>query len=333
MGMLYDLRPGQGRIPDRYDVDDIDRPTPQLDPHRKFHYHNLHREYGWTPTTYAEALWDRPEVDLVAGAERALRRLEVFGERYGAKALYADAVEMLRKENLDIVAIATNTKGRADLTCLAVEHGAKGVLTDKPMAHTLEEADRMVNTCADAGVPLLCGAVTTNHPFFATAKELVTGGRIGPVVSIETNGPLAQHQKWSYFVDTAPSWVVGVNDVERRESGSDEFMGQGMMVTVDGLVVHFREGAPQLRVTGTAGEIVRGGPTEWRLWQDVETRAGKERAEMPWPERVVGMYNRVVHGLSDVIDCMEGRLDEPKNSGRRVAVALEVEIALKQSSA
>ena len=70
--MLYDLRPGQGRIPDRYDVDDIDRPTPQLDPHRKFHYHNLHREYGWTPTTYAEALWDRPEVDLVAGAERDL---------------------------------------------------------------------------------------------------------------------------------------------------------------------------------------------------------------------------------------------------------------------
>ena len=28
----------------------------------------------------------------------------------------------------------------------------------------------------------------------------------------------------------------------------------------------------------------------------------------------------------------EGKLDEPKNSGRRVAVALEVEIALKESS-
>ena len=29
---------------------------------------------------------------------------------------------------------------------------------------------------------------------------------------------------------------------------------------------------------------------------------------------------------------MEGRLDEPKNSGRRVAGALEVEVALKLSS-
>jgi hypothetical protein len=32
------------------------------------------------------------------------------------------------------------------------------------------------------------------------------------------------------------------------------------------------------------------------------------------------------------MDCLAGKLDEPKNSGRRVAMALEVEIALKLSS-
>ena len=332
MGMLYDLRPGEGRIPDRFRVEDVDRPTPELDVHRKFNYHNMHRLKGWTPTTYAEALWDRPEVDLVAGAERDPKRLKVYQERYGVDALYTDAEEMLRKEDLDIVAIATNTKGRADLTCLAVEHGVKAVVTDKPMAHTLEETDRMVKTCADAGVPLLCGATTTNHPSFATARKLVDSGAIGDVVSMDVAHALAQHQNWSYFLNSAPSWVVGVGDSPRRESGSDEFGGQGMMGTEDGLVVHFRHGAPELRLTGTAGEMLRGGPTEWRLWQDVETSSGAGRVEMPWPESVVGMYNRVVHGLSDLIDCLEGRLDEPKNSGRSVAVALEVEIALKQSS-
>ena len=40
-----------------------------------------------------------------------------------------------------------------------------------------------------------------------------------------------------------------------------------------------------------------------------------------------------VYCLSDVLDCLAGTLIEPKNSGRRVALALEVEIALKQSSA
>ena len=40
-----------------------------------------------------------------------------------------------------------------------------------------------------------------------------------------------------------------------------------------------------------------------------------------------------IYGLADVMDCLAGELDEPKNSGRRVAVALEVEIAIKLSSA
>ena len=50
-------------------------------------------------------------------------------------------------------------------------------------------------------------------------------------------------------------------------------------------------------------------------------------------DRMVATCARTGTALNDVIDCMEGRLVEPKNSGRRVAVALEVEVALKQSSA
>ena len=71
------------------------------------------------PHSWAEVMWDRPEIDLVAGVDRDRKRLKVFGERYGEVTLYTDAAEMLRTEALDLVAIATNTKGRADLTCLA----------------------------------------------------------------------------------------------------------------------------------------------------------------------------------------------------------------------
>lgn len=268
---------------------------------------------------------------MVAGADRDKKRLKVFSERYGIQALYTNAEEMLRKEKPDIVAVCTNTKYRADLTCLAVKYGAKGILTEKPMAHTLAEADRMVQTCAEAGVPLCCGAITTTHPSFARAKELVQNGAIGQLVSIEVGGPFAQHQNWSYFLSNPPSWVVGTGDAPRLKSGSDEFTGQGMMVTEDSLVVHFRKGSPGVRLSGTAGEIVF--DSGWRLWQEVDTPDGKRRVEMPWPKpQFVPPYG-AVYCLADIMDCLAGVLNEPKNSGRRVAVALEVEIALKQSSA
>ncbi|HJN30805.1 MAG TPA: Gfo/Idh/MocA family oxidoreductase [Candidatus Latescibacteria bacterium] len=328
MGMLYDLAQRTGV----WNVDDIDRPTPELDIHRKFHHHQHAGDEG-LPTSYAEAMWDRPDIDLVAAADRDQKRLKAFEERYGAQGLYTDAEQMLREEKPDIVSIATNTKHRADLTCLAVECGAKGIFTEKPMAHTLKEADRMVKACAEANVPLSCGAITTTHPSFARAKELLRSGAIGELVSIEAAGASAQHQNWSYFLEARPAWVVGTGDEERRESGSDEFTGQGMMVTDDGLVVHFRNGAPGVRLGGTKGEIVFSYTEAWRWWQDTKVDETQGRVEMPWPKpQFVPPYGGV-YSLRDVMDCLAGEMDEPKNSGHRVAAALEVEVALKQSSA
>lgn len=331
MGLLYDLA---DRMPYRLGVDtadNVDKPTPELDVHRTFHHHNRHMPRGG-PTSYSEALHDRPEVELVAGCDRDQRRLKAFGDRYGLSALYTDGAEMLAKENLDIVAIATNTKSRPGLTCLAVEHGAKAIVTDKPMCHTLEEADRMVETCGETGVPLSCGAISTTHPSFATAKELLASGAIGDIVSMETSGlPGAQHQNWSYFLNSPPAWVVGTGDQPRLETGSDEFKGQGFLVCEDGTILHFRMGAPMLRISGSSGEMIHSNQREWSLSQDMETIAGSKRVDVPWPGPQTGPYG-AVYSVADVMDCLAGKLDEPKNSGRRVAVALEVEIALKLSS-
>ncbi len=346
MGLLYDLA---DRPSDRFAIEDVDRPTRRLDVHRRLHHHDHPGSEG-LPSSYTEALNDRPEVELVAGADRDRNRLEAFRHRYGVEALYTDAEAMLREERPDIVIVATNVATRADLTCLAVESGARGVLTEKPIAHTLEEADRMVETCRDAGVPLSCGAITTTHPSFARARELLDDGAIGDLVSIEAMLPLAQHQNWAYFLDSPPEWVVGTGDPEvhppqdsaayivalypwaasNPTEGSNEFIGHGIAVTRDGPVVHFRQGAPGVRLTGTRGEMAF--THGWRLSQDMKTPAGSRRVDVPWPSpQFMGPFTSV-YAVADVIDCMEGRLDEPRNSGRRVAMAIEVEIALKQSS-
>ena len=329
-GLLYDLAP---RSEERFHVDDVDRPTPDLDIHRRFHHHDHPGDEG-NPTSCCEALQDRPETELVAAADRDRKRLDVFTERYGIDATYTDAEQMLKEVQPEIVAVATNTRHRADLTCLAVECGAKGIFTEKPMADTLDEVDRMVNTCAEAGVPLNCGAISTTHPSFAVAKRLMKEGTIGELVSIEATGPSAQHQRWSYFLDRMPAWVVGSGDQPRRESGSSEFTGHGMAVTDDGMCVHFRPGAPGVRLSGEAGEMTFDSRRGWRLWRDVDVDGDTTgRSEVPWPTPNFNLPYGAIYCLDDVLQCLAGELDEPKNSGRRVGIALEVEVALKQSSA
>ena len=338
MGMLYDIAT---RTSDRFEIDDVDRPTPELDIHRRIHHHELPGDEG-SPTTYAAALADRDEIDLVAAADRDVKRLNAFTGRYGIDSVYTDAEEMLKNENLDIVAIPTNTKGRADLTVMAVKYGAKGIFTDKPMAHTLEEADRMVKVCADAGVALNCGAITTTHPSFEVAKNLIADGEIGEVLSISASGATAQHQNWSYFLDSPPAWAIGTGDIPRAESGSDEFRGTGMLVAEDGTTVHFVQGSTGVRITGTEGEISFSGYSKWKLekdlmvsWYGDDPKGRSEikfRNDMPFPGPQFLTPYGAIYSLDDVMRTIAGEIDEPKNSGRRVAVAIETEIALKLSS-
>ena len=106
-----------------------------------------------------------------------------------------------------------------------------------------------------------------------------------------------------------------------------------MIVTEDDLVVHFRTGAPSVRLCGRRARSfsttsMAGGCG--RTWRSTAANTSGGDALV---QAAVRASLRRLYSLKDVMDCLAGELDEPKNSGRRVAVALEVEIALKQSSA
>ena len=330
--------------------EDAVRPTSELDIHHKAKLHEIVVEGTRVlDNSYADVLYDRPEFELVAAAERDTTRRNAFIERYGIDNVYDDAEEMLRNEKLEIVAIPTNTRPRADLTVLAVECGAKGIITEKPMAYTLEEADRMVKACVDANVPLVCGAISTSEYSFEKAKEIIESGEIGDVISIEASSnrtSVSQHQNWSYFIDSNPAWVIGTGDTPPNDvisydgktvsPGSKEFYGEGMMVTDTGQVVHFRKGAPGVRITCTDGELFHSREQMgWTMWKNIETPDGKSLSTLiPWDRGKYGTnHNGAVFGMDDIVKCIKGELDEPKNSGRRIARAIEVEIGLVMSAA
>ena len=347
MGMLLNM---EHRRIGFWKPEDAIRPTSELNIHHKAYLHEIVTDKGASSfASYADALQDRPEFELVAAAERDPTRRNAFIERYGVDNVYDDAEEMLRKEKLEIVAIPTNTRPRADLTVLAVECGAKGIITEKPMAYTLEEADRMVKACADANVPLVCGAISTSEYSFEKAKEIIESGEIGDVISIEASSnrtSVSQHQNWSYFIDGNPAWVIGTGDTPPNDvisydgktvsPGSQEFYGEGMMVTDTGQVVHFRKGAPGVRITCTEGELFHSREQMgWTMWKNIETPDGKSLSTLiPWDRGKYGPHHQgTILGMDDIVKCIKGELDEPKNSGRRIARAIEVEIGLVMSAA
>ncbi|MBI2569582.1 MAG: Gfo/Idh/MocA family oxidoreductase [Candidatus Schekmanbacteria bacterium] len=137
------------------------------------------------PCTHAgamSALADR--LALVALCDVDAARLAAAGERWGVPALYRSAAEMLAAERPDIVVVAAPTRLHAALTMEASRCGARGVLCEKPLAWSVDEARKMIRHCRERGTALLINHERRFDPHFRLARRLIRDGQIGPVRSL-----------------------------------------------------------------------------------------------------------------------------------------------------
>ncbi|MFF2890384.1 Gfo/Idh/MocA family protein [Paenibacillus sp. NPDC057967] len=96
--------------------------------------------------------------------------------------LYESIEEMLEKEELDVVNITLPTPLHADLTISLLQRGIH-VLCEKPIARTSEEAHRMAEAAKETGKTLMIGQCLRFWPAYEYAKQCVTDGRYGNVLS------------------------------------------------------------------------------------------------------------------------------------------------------
>ena len=101
---------------------------------------------------YAEAYTTYPDTEIVAIADANRQRRAVLGTRFGVAALYADVETLLQDIVPDIAVVVTPTKYMKDVVIACAEAGVKGISTEKPIAASLEDADKMVDACAARGV-------------------------------------------------------------------------------------------------------------------------------------------------------------------------------------
>ena len=136
------------------------------------------------PVTIAGAFDALPETVLVAAANRSEERLRAFGERWGVRALYHDYREMLEKEDLHIVCVATHPRLHPKMAVAAAEAGAKGIFCEKPMALSLGECDAMITACERAGTKLLVNCTRRWSGHYEAARRLIEEETLGKLLHL-----------------------------------------------------------------------------------------------------------------------------------------------------
>ena len=99
---------------------------------------------------HLRVLNELPEFELVALCDIFPDAVNKSGDEYGVEARYLDFNQMYDEANLDLVTVATQTRGHHGPAVAALQRGIS-VLCEKPIAIDLVEADDMVAAAERSG--------------------------------------------------------------------------------------------------------------------------------------------------------------------------------------
>lgn len=125
-------------------------------------------------------IWENPNAELVATCALEEADARLAAERWGAPRWYADYFEMLEREKLDAVVIATPPSTHAALALAATERGLH-VLLEKPMARNVQECDAIIEASKRRGTILTLSHEKRFNPGFEKIKQIIEDGLLGDI--------------------------------------------------------------------------------------------------------------------------------------------------------
>ena len=129
------------------------------------------------------ALRHVPEIQVVAVADAVPERAAEAARRAGARAVDVDV--LLGDGGAEAVAVCTPPAAHAELAIAALDAG-KHLFLEKPLAPSLEEADRIVRRAAGSPLRAVVGLNFRRHRHVERARQLVRTGRLGRVQAVRS---------------------------------------------------------------------------------------------------------------------------------------------------
>ena len=156
---------------------------------------------GWIGGSHLDAILGRKDAQYVAICDVNKQKLQSVRDRinnhyrqrfnvaeFNGCDIYGDFREMLGREDIDAVIIATPDHWHAIMSIHAAKAG-KDIYCEKPLTLTIQEAGEVMKVVRRYGTVFQTGSQQRSNSFnrFRDACELVRNGRVGKVVSVDVS--------------------------------------------------------------------------------------------------------------------------------------------------
>lgn len=299
------------------------------------------------PMSHAAGFMACPRTELVACADMRTDVMAEFGRQYNIppSAQYTDYREMIAREELDIVSVATQPEPRSEIVIYAATHGIKAIYAEKAFAASLAEAEAMVAAVEDNSVAFNLGTNRRWATEYDAMKAFVERGELGAFKSLLVYNTGTLFNMGSHYIDWAfqlnndqpVAWVQATlrcddsvfdGDILREDPAGDAILAfqNGVMAY---LLTVPRGG--DCEVIGTKGSLLAlDDGLSWQLRRPQVIDAHGHTALLPAPFPAPPRVSTTLRLIEDLVQALD--TGQPTRSGVRVALAgLEVIFALIES--
>ena len=149
-----------------------------------------------------------PGADVTWLCDESPEALQRYGRAFPSARVTGSLEELLGDPSLEAIVLATPVATHAELARRVLEAG-KHCFVEKPLARSVEEAERVVDAAGAAGRVLMVGHLLEYHPGVERLSGLIESGELGEVRYIYSNRlNLGQLRR-----DENALWSLGAHDV------------------------------------------------------------------------------------------------------------------------
>lgn len=150
-------------------------------------------------------------MDVTAICEWNPDRVKAVIPDFPADKIYKDYRDMLAREQIDVLSVASNGPTHAPIAIEAADAGIKRILIEKPMATSIAEAEQVAAAATRTGARISVNLIRRWSDSYLALKKLIDDGTYGPV----------RHMYYHSGSTGLGNFVIHAFDTMRMLGGSD----------------------------------------------------------------------------------------------------------------
>jgi predicted dehydrogenase len=141
---------------------------------------NPHR--GWAAEAHIPALRSLPSYEITALSTTRQESADAAAAAFGVKLAFGNHHDLVTSREVDLVVVAVKVAHHREIVDAALKAG-KSVYSEWPLGLNLDEAQDMVDLAEHMNARTLVGLQSRSNPAVMYARDLVTQGYLGTVLS------------------------------------------------------------------------------------------------------------------------------------------------------